>query len=192
MANDLNKLFLIGRLTRDCGSDPNGRDFGYTQQGLCRAVISIAVNRSKKQQDGTYADEVSYFDINIWGKTAENLRQYLLKGTQVMVEAVIKQDRWQDKQTGKNCSKIAIHAENIQLLGGKRDSNNSAPSPETVYPTAQAAQSAYAQQYQQQNPQNTGSAPRQFAQQQNYQNGGNQQNGGGFPEDIPWDDNIPF
>ena len=49
---DLNKLFLIGRLTKDIGSDPNGRDFGYTQSGTCKAVVSIASNLSKKDQNG--------------------------------------------------------------------------------------------------------------------------------------------
>lgn len=184
MANDLNKLFLIGRLTKDLGSDPQGRDFGYLQNGTCKGVISIAVNRSKKQADGTYADEVSYFDINIWGKMAENLKPYLLRGTQVMVEAIIKQERWKDKQTGENRSKIAIHADNIQLLGIKRDNSEQ--------------HSQYAQQYQQQQygtsqfiPANNGFQIQQPVQQQQFN--GIQPHNNGFPEDLNFNnEEIPF
>ena len=75
--NNTNKVFLIGRLTKDVGTDE--RSFGYTSGGVCRMNISIAVNRSKKTGDG-YTDEVNYFDIVVWGKTAENLKPYMTKG----------------------------------------------------------------------------------------------------------------
>ena len=73
---DLNHVVLIGRLTRDLGSDE--RDFGYLPNSQARANVSIAVNRSKKQGD-EWIDEVSYFEVAIFGKTAENLKPYLLK-----------------------------------------------------------------------------------------------------------------
>ena len=112
---DLNHVVLIGRLTRDLGSDE--RDFGYLPNGQARANVSIAVNRSKKQGD-EWIDEVSYFEVAIFGKTAENLKPYLLKGKQIAVDGHLKQDRWKDQQ-GNNRSKISIVAENVQLLGGK-------------------------------------------------------------------------
>jgi single-stranded DNA-binding protein len=74
---DLNHVVLIGRLTRDLGSDE--RSFGYIGNGTARANVSIAVNRSKKNGD-TWSDEVHYFDVTIWGKQAENLKQ-LMKTT---------------------------------------------------------------------------------------------------------------
>lgn len=114
---DLNHVVLIGRLTRDLGSDE--RDFGYLPNGQARANVSIAVNRSKKQGD-EWIDEVSYFEVAIFGKTAENLRPYLLKGKQIAVDGHLKQDRWKDQQ-GNNRSKISIIAENVQLLGGKNE-----------------------------------------------------------------------
>ena len=92
MANDVNHVILIGRLTRDLGSDE--RSFGYVGNGQARANISIAVNRSRKDGD-EWKDEVSYFDVTIWGKTAENLKPYLTKGKQVCVEGSLKQDRWE-------------------------------------------------------------------------------------------------
>lgn len=114
---DLNHVVLIGRLTRDLGSDE--RDFGYLPNRQARANVSIAVNRSKKQGD-EWIDEVSYFEVAIFGKTAENLKPYLLKGKQIAVDGHLKQDRWKDQQ-GNNRSKISIVAENVQLLGGKSE-----------------------------------------------------------------------
>ena len=87
---DLNKVFLIGRIVRDVGSDE--RSFAYVGNGqLARANISIAVNRSRKDGD-QYVDEVNYFDVTIFGKTAENLKQYLLKGKQIAVDGALKLD----------------------------------------------------------------------------------------------------
>ena len=67
---DVNSVNIIGRLTRDLGEN----DFGYVGNGQARANVSIAVNRSKKQGE-EWVNEVSYFDITIWGKTAENLKR---------------------------------------------------------------------------------------------------------------------
>lgn len=186
---DLNSFNVIGRLTRDVGSDPNGRDYGYLQNGTCKAEISIANNRSKKQGD-QWVDDVSYFTVTIFGKMAENLKPYLTKGTQVCVSAHLHQDRWTDKE-GKNQSRISIIADSVQLIGGKKEEGFN---PNKTYPTAQAAQqaSSYAQQYQNQQNNQQGGRP-QFTPQnqpapQNF-------NGQPFPEDVPGNDypeDIPF
>ena len=116
---DLNHVVLIGRLTKDLGTDE--RNFGYTGNGQARATVSIAVNRSIKKND-QWIDEASFFDITIWGKTAENLKPYLTKGTQVCIEGSLRQERWE--KDGQKFSKISINANNVQLLGGKKDGNN--------------------------------------------------------------------
>lgn len=115
--NDTNIVVVVGRLTRDLGE----KDFAYTPAGTARANISIAVNRSKKQGE-QWVDEASFFDITLWGKTAENLRQYLTKGKQVAVKGYLRQDRWE--KDGQKFSKVGIVAEDIQLLGGKSDGGN--------------------------------------------------------------------
>lgn len=125
MAQDINHVVLIGRLTRDLGSDE--KNFGYVGNGTARANVSIAVNRSRKQADGSWGDEVSYFDITIWGKTAENLKPYLTKGKQICVEGHLKQDRWE--KDGQKFSKVSIIADNVQLLGGKSDGGQSSGAP---------------------------------------------------------------
>ncbi len=117
---DLNHVVLIGRLTQDLGSDE--RSFGYVGNGQARANVSIAVNRSKKNGD-QWVEEVNYFNITIWGKTAENLKPYLTKGKQICVEGHLKQDRWE--KDGQKQSRVTIVADNVQLLGGRGDNSSS-------------------------------------------------------------------
>ena len=133
---DLNKVFLIGRIVRDVGSDE--RSFAYVGNGqLARANISIAVNRSRKDGD-QWTDEVNYFDVTIFGKTAENLKQYLLKGKQIAVDGALKQDRWQ--KDGQNFSKVYIVANTVQLLGGKSDGEqtHTSSAPKSAHNTNQS------------------------------------------------------
>jgi single-strand DNA-binding protein len=116
---DQNHVFLIGRLTRDIGADE--RSFAYVgSNNTARANISIAVNRSVKKND-QWTDEVSYFDVQIWGKTAENLKQYLQKGKQIAIDGYLKQDRWQ--KDGQNFSRVYVVANTVQLLSGTKNDN---------------------------------------------------------------------
>lgn len=110
---DTNSIILIGRLTKDCGADE--RSFSYVGNGTAKAVVSLAVNRSVKKGD-KWEDEVSYFDVTIWGKMAENLKPSLVKGKQICVEGYLKQDRWE--KDGKKESRVNITADKVQLLGG--------------------------------------------------------------------------
>ena len=113
---DLNSVIEIGRLTRDISE----RDFAYTTGGTARLNLSIAVNRSEKR-NGAWKDKVSYFDVTVWGKTAENIKPYLHKGKQIAVDGYLDQQRWE--KDGVKYSKVVIIADNVQLLGG----NESAP-----------------------------------------------------------------
>ena len=106
---DLNKVILIGRTTHEIDE----RSFGYTTGGTARLNISIAVNRREKR-NGEWADRVSYFDVTIWGKTAENIKSYLHKGKQIAVEGYLDQQRWE--KDGQKYSKVCIIADNVQLL----------------------------------------------------------------------------
>jgi single-strand DNA-binding protein len=105
---DVNHVILIGRLTRDC-------ELKYTSGGMAIANLSLAVNRRVKKGE-QWTEEVSFFESVLFGKTAEGLKPYLLKGKQIAVEGELKQDRWQ--QDGQNRSKVVISASNVQLLGG--------------------------------------------------------------------------
>ncbi len=108
MANDINVVMLVGRLTRDA-------ELKYTNTGTAVCNFSLAVNRRKRSGD-QWTDEVNYFDIVLWGKQGEAIHQYLGKGKQVAVSGELRQDRWE--QDGQNRSKVKITASNVQLLGG--------------------------------------------------------------------------
>lgn len=105
---DLNNYSVIGRMTRDL----DDRAFAYTPNGKARLNISIAVN------DG-YGDNqyTSYFDVVVWGKTAENIKPYLGKGKQICINGRLRQDRWESN--GQKNSRVVIVAETVQLLGGR-------------------------------------------------------------------------
>jgi len=117
---DINDLVIIGRLTRDI----SGSDFGYTTGGTARLNLSIAVNRSEKR-NGAWTDKASFFDVTVWGKTAENIKPYLHKGKQIAVDGYLDQQRWE--KDGKKFSKVVIVADSVQLLGGNENSQQSAP-----------------------------------------------------------------
>lgn len=114
--NDLNKVILIGRLTRDA-------ELKYTNGGMPVSRFSIAVNRRKKTGE-TWADEANFFDVVLLGKSGEAINQYLTKGKQIGVEGELHQNRWE--QDGQQRSKVEIVASNVQLLGG---SGQRGPSP---------------------------------------------------------------
>ena len=105
---DINHVVLVGRLTRDA-------ELKYTAGGQAVCKFSVAVNRRRKNGE-QWEDEVNYFDVVLWGRQGESLKQYLVKGKAVGVEGELRQDRWQ--QDGQNRSKVEIVANNIQLLGG--------------------------------------------------------------------------
>ena len=106
----LNRVTEIGNLTRD-------EELKYTPGGMAIGSFSIAVNRRVKK-DQEWVNEVNYFDVVIFGKQAESLKKFLVKGKQVAIDGYLKQDRWQD-QNGANRSSVKIVANEVELLGGK-------------------------------------------------------------------------
>lgn len=165
---DINNVTILGRLTRDL-DQANQNEFAFTPNGQARANISIAVNRSKKQGD-QWVDEVSYFNVTIWGNTANNLKDRLKKGTQIVVSGYLKQDRWKDQQ-GNNRDRISVVAESVQLVSGQTNVNNQ-PTNNPGY-VASTAQPSWQQ------PQRTYQQPAQNMQIPPMQDAG-------FPEDIPF------
>lgn len=109
---DINTLTIIGRLVRDPDS------LAYTAGGTARLNISIAVNRRDKR-GGEWSDRASFFDITIWGKTAEGIHPYLAKGKQIAVEGYLDQQRWE--KDGQKFSRVVIVANAVQLLGRRND-----------------------------------------------------------------------
>ncbi|MER3570344.1 MAG: single-stranded DNA-binding protein [Patescibacteria group bacterium] len=104
---NLNKVFLIGRLTQEV-------DFRYLPSGTAIAVINLATNRAYKDKSGNLKEETEYHKVVAWGKLAEVCRQNLNKGRLIFVEGRIKSRSWVDAQGNKRIS-YEIIAENIKF-----------------------------------------------------------------------------
>jgi single-strand DNA-binding protein len=109
MAANLNKVLLMGNLTRD-------PEVKYTPKGNAVGDLAIAINDSYKAQDGTMKEIVTYVDIEVWGRTAENCKQYLTKGRPVFVEGQLRLDQWENPQ-GEKKSRLKVKADRVQFLG---------------------------------------------------------------------------
>jgi len=83
--------------------------------------MSLAVNRRVKKGE-SYEDEGNFFDLTLWGKRGESLKNYLVKGQQLAVEGQLKQDRWE--QDGNKRSRVTVELSNIQLIGSRNQSGN--------------------------------------------------------------------
>ncbi|PTY08109.1 single-stranded DNA-binding protein [Opitutaceae bacterium EW11] len=108
----LNKVFLIGNLTRD-------PELRVTPKGTAICQFGLAVNRQFKDESGQTRDETAFIDIEAWGKQGELVSKYLTKGSPAMVEGRLKFDSWEDKQSGQKRSKLKVVLENVQFLSGR-------------------------------------------------------------------------
>jgi single-strand DNA-binding protein len=111
MAN-LNKVMLIGNLTRD-------PEIKYTPKGTAIAQLGLAVNRSWSNDAGEKQEETTFVDVELFGRVAEIAGEYLRKGRPVFIEGRLKLDTWDDKQSGQKRSKMRVVGEQLQLLGSR-------------------------------------------------------------------------
>lgn len=114
----LNSVNIMGNLTRD-------PELKYTPSGKTVCSLSLANNRVYTK-NGEKTTEVSYFDVEVWGAAAENCSKYLTKGSGIIVEGRLRQDRWE--KDGKTQSRVRIIANNIHFMPKKTGAGN-APSP---------------------------------------------------------------
>lgn len=107
----LNKVMLIGNSGRDA-------DLRYTANGTAVADFSLAVNSRRRGVGGDWEDQTEWFNIVLFGNTAENVSQYITKGKQVFVEGRLQTRTWDDDQ-GVRHYRTEVIANTIQLLGGR-------------------------------------------------------------------------
>lgn len=119
---NINSVTITGNLTRDPESRPAGQSI------VCD--LGVAVNESVKE-NGEWVERASFFDITVWGNTAEACQRYLTKGSPVAVTGRLRQDRWTNEQ-GENRSKVKIIAEQVQFTGGGKPSESGDPHPAEV------------------------------------------------------------
>lgn len=106
----LNKVFLIGNLTRD-------PELRYIPSGMAVATFTIAVNRVYKSQSGEKKEQTTFVRVVVWGRRAEVSSEYLSKGSPVFVEGRLQSRNW-ESQDGQKRSTIEVIADNIQFLRG--------------------------------------------------------------------------
>ena len=119
MSLSFNRVLLAGNLTRD----PQVRFFANER---AVADFGLAINRRFKGPDGQLKEEVTFIDVEAWGRTAELVGQYLIKGSSCFVEGRLRLDAWDDKKTGEKRTKIKVVAEAVQFTGSKPSSNTAA------------------------------------------------------------------
>ena len=107
----MNTVVLVGRVGRDA-------EIRYFESGKVKANFSVAVNRWDAKTKSEIAD---WFNIDVWDKLAEFAGEYVKKGAQLVVEGRIAQNKWTDKATGNDRESFMVIANNIRLLGSKRD-----------------------------------------------------------------------
>ena len=133
-----NKVILMGNLTRD-------PELRYTPKGTAIAKIGIAVNRVWTTETGEKKEEVTFVDVDVFGRTAENVGQYMRKGSPMLIEGRLRLDQWDDKQTGQKRSKLGVVAETVQFLGSPRGSENAPGEAPRSRPAPAAAPAAAAE-----------------------------------------------
>ena len=107
----VNKVILVGFV----GKDPEVR---YTDKGQAVAELRVATSRAwTDRASGQRREETEWHDVEVWGKTAKACGELLAKGGQVYVEGRIKTDRWKDRKTGEDRSRVQIVAQSIRFLG---------------------------------------------------------------------------
>ena len=132
MAN-LNKVMLIGNLTRD-------PELRYTPKGTAVADIGMAINRVWTNDQGERQEETTFVDVTLWGRQAELAQQYLSKGRPVYIEGRLQMDTWEDKNSGQKRSKLKVVGENMQFIGSAGGGGGGRPSGGEEQPAASQAQ----------------------------------------------------
>jgi single-strand DNA-binding protein len=112
---NLNKVTIAGRLTRD-------PELRVLPKGTPVCQFGVAVNRTWIGEDKQKKEEVTFLDVEAWGKTAETIAKHFTKGRQIYLEGRIKIDQFDDKTTGQKRSKMKVVVESFQFLGSKGDS----------------------------------------------------------------------
>lgn len=108
----LNKVFLMGNLTRD-------PELRYTPSGSPVCEFGMAVNRSYTSKDGEKHEDTCFVDVTAWGRTGTVISEYLTKGKPIFIEGRLNYDSWETPDGRR--SKLRVVVENFQFIGGRGD-----------------------------------------------------------------------
>lgn len=127
-----NRVILMGNLARD----PEVRQ---AQNGTFVARSAIAVNERVPDGQGGWKDEASFFNFVLFGKQAESFGRNFQKGKAILIEGRLREDRWQDKESGQNRSKVEVIADRWYFSGGRADGGGGGGAGRGAAPAAAAA-----------------------------------------------------
>jgi len=127
-----NKVILAGNLTRD-------PELRYTPKGTAIARVGMAVNRTYTTETGEKKEEVTFVDVDAFGRQAEVIAQYMKKGRPLLVEGRLKLDQWEDKNTHQKQSKLRVVLESFSFIDSARGENSAPAAPRAATAPAAAA-----------------------------------------------------
>lgn len=113
MASSMNRVFLMGNVTRD-------PELRYISSGTAVTEIGLAINDRRKSASGEWIEETTFVDVTLWGRTAEIAGEYVTKGSPLLVEGRLKLDTWE--KDGKKNSKLRVVGDRMHLIGSKSGS----------------------------------------------------------------------
>lgn len=113
MAANINRVVLVGNLTRD-------PEMKHLPSGTALCSLRIAVNTRRKDESGQWTDKPNYFDVSVWGNQGESCAQYLAKGRPVAIDGRLEWREWETTDGGKRQA-VEIVADNVQFLGSRGD-----------------------------------------------------------------------
>lgn len=108
-----NKVILAGNLTRD-------PELRYTPKGTAIARLGLALNRTYTTESGEKKDEVTFVDVDAFGRQAEVIGQYMRKGRPILIEGRLRLDQWEDKTTHQKKSRLGVVLESFSFLDSGR------------------------------------------------------------------------
>jgi single-strand DNA-binding protein len=121
----LNRVFLVGNLTRD-------PELRYISTGTAVTDLGLAVNDRRKNANGEWVEETTFVTVTLWGRQAETASEYLTKGAPVLIEGRLKFDSWE--ADGQKRSKLSVVGERMQMLGRRGDSHGEGGPPAGARP----------------------------------------------------------
>ena len=110
MASSMNRVFLMGNVTRD-------PELRYISNGSAVTEIGLAINDRRKSSSGEWVEETTFVDITLWGRTAEIAGEYVTKGAPLLIEGRLKLDMWE--KDGKKNSKLRVVGDRMHLIGSR-------------------------------------------------------------------------
>ncbi len=122
----LNRVILIGNLTHD----PQLKNL---QSGTSVTNFRLAMNRRYRDKQGQDQEESCFVDVEVFGRQAETVDQYLSKGSPALVEGRLRYDQWEDRDSGEKRSKLLVRADRVQFLGGGRGSGGAVNEGDQTY-----------------------------------------------------------